>query len=117
MLLKSLSVSKSDFELGTGWSIKPEGACKGDICIPLPESSIDADSGMLNVNEVASAMNLPLAHEPQAKLWAMGPDSIGGRALSSAKAPELQLPDIDGNEFKLSSLKGKKVLVYAWAPY
>jgi cytochrome oxidase Cu insertion factor (SCO1/SenC/PrrC family) len=72
---------------------------------------------MLNVNEVASAMNLPLAHEPQAKLWAMGPDSIGGRALSSAKAPELQLPDIDGNEFKLSSLKGKKVLVYAWAPY
>lgn len=115
MLLKSLSVSKADFESGTGWSIKPEGACKGDICIPLPDASIDGDK--LNITQVASAMNLPLAHEPEAKLWALGPDSIGGRALSSAKAPEMQLPDLAGNEFKLSSLKGKKVLVYAWAPY
>jgi peroxiredoxin len=39
------------------------------------------------------------------------------RVLSSARAPELNLPDLDGNTFKLSSLKGKKVLVYAWAPY
>ena len=26
-------------------------------------------------------------------------------------------PDLDGKVFRLSSLKGKKVLVFAWAPY
>ena len=62
-------------------------------------------------------MNLPLVEAVEANLWALGPESIGGKALVTAEAPELELPDVDGNLFKLSSLKGKKVLVYAWAPY
>lgn len=113
MLLKSLEVSKAEFEAGTGWQLKPEGACKGDICIPIPEAPADK----VDVSATAKAMNLPLVAEPEANLWALGPESIGGRALLSAEAPELELPDLDGNLFKLSSLKGKKVLVYAWAPY
>ena len=117
MLLKSLSISKAEFETGTGWAIKPEGACKGDICIPLSDKAHAPESDQLDVTELSNAMNLPLAAEPGENLWALGPDSIGGRALSSASAPELSLPDLDGNTFKLSSLKGKKVLVYAWAPY
>jgi peroxiredoxin len=45
------------------------------------------------------------------------PASINSRALATAEAPELTLPDLDGNEFKLSSLRGQKVLLFAWAPY
>ena len=113
MILDSLSCTKQVFEAGTGWALKPEGACKGDVCIPLG----DIDTDPVDIRAIAQAMNLPLAEEPAAKLWALGPDSIGGRTLSSAKAPELELPDVNGENFKLSSLKGKKVLVYAWAPY
>jgi peroxiredoxin len=50
-------------------------------------------------------------------MWALGPESIGSRALSSAEAPNLRLPDLEGNEFELSSLRGQKIVVYAWAPY
>jgi hypothetical protein len=100
MLLSTLEVSKEEFETGTGWTLKPEGACKGDICIPIPNAAGDTV-------DVSAA----------AKLWAVGPESIGGRALVTAQAPELSLPDVNGNMFHLSSLKGKKVLVYAWAPY
>lgn len=113
MLLKSLTIPKAEFEDATGWTLKPEGACKNDICIPVP----NANAEMVNVSELATAMNLPLVEEPAAKLWALGPDSLGGRALSSAKAPDLTLPDRDGKPFHLSSLLGKKVLIYAWAPY
>jgi len=60
---------------------------------------------------------LSLVEDRQHGLWALGPESIGGRALTTAEAPELALPDLDGNEFRLSSLRGQKVLVYAWAPY
>jgi len=113
MILESLKIPKAKFEAATGWVLKPEGACKNDVCIPVP----NADAAEVDVEVLASAMNLPLIEEPEAQVWALGPDSLGGKVLSSAKAPELVLPDLDGNEFRLSSLLGKKVLIYAWAPY
>jgi hypothetical protein len=113
MLLKSLTISKSDFEIGTGWIIKPDGACKGDICIPIDIDNND----QIDVKRISQNMNLPLVEEAVAQLWALGPDSIGGRTLTSAEAPNLRLPDLNGKEFSLSSLRGKKVLIYAWAPY
>ncbi|MFT7133579.1 MAG: hypothetical protein ACI81O_002295 [Cyclobacteriaceae bacterium] len=113
MLLKSLTLPVADFEQGTGWKIKPEGACKGDVCIPLRGQSGDT----LDVEKLAHDMGLPLVSEASEQCWALGPDAIGGKTLATAVAPNLALPDLDGNLFSLSSLKGKKVLVYAWAPY
>jgi len=114
MLLTSNTLTRAEFERGTGWQLKPEGACKGDVCIPLPDA---LKSDQLDVDALADAMGLPLAQAPSFGLRALGPESVGSRALTSARAPELALPDLDGNVFKLSSLKGQKVLVYAWAPY
>ena len=113
MILKSLTLSKQEFQRGTGWEIKPEGACKGDICIPLMQN----DNDSVSVEQAADAIGLPLVHEPGHGIWSLGPESIGNRALVSAKTAELDLPDLDGNQFSLKSLLGKKVLVYAWAPY
>jgi hypothetical protein len=113
MLLRSLTVDRSTFETGTGWSLKPEGACKGDVCIPLTRPV----GATVDVATVAHDMGLPLVAEPAHGLWALGPESLGARALVSAEAPELTLPDVNGREFRLSSLRGQKVLLYAWAPY
>jgi hypothetical protein len=113
MLLTSLEISVPDFEQASGWQIKPEGACKGDICIPLRGQT----GPMLDVTKLASDMQLPLVAEPEESYWSLGPDAIGGKTLATAVAPALTLPDLDGNLFSLSSLRGKKVLIYAWAPY
>ena len=113
MLLRSLRISKSEFEAGTGWTLKPQGACQGDICIPLSKPAGET----VDVASIAEDIGMPLAAAPEHGLWALGPASIGSRALASAQAPELTLPDLDGNEFHLSSLRGQKVLLYAWAPY
>ncbi len=114
MLLSSLKVSRAEFERETGWSLKEEGACKGDVCIPIP----DAQKGdEVDAAALAEAMALPLVKAEGQDLWALGPESIGSRALTSAEAPDFALPDLDGNLFHLSSLRGEKVLLYAWAPY
>ena len=117
MLLRSTTISRSEFEAGTGWQLKPEGACQGDICIPLSPAASVAANGMVDVERVARDIGMPLAAAPAHGLWALGPASIKSRALTSAIAPQLRLPDLDGKEFLLSSLRGKKVLLYAWAPY
>ena len=113
MLLRSLTVSRSEFEAGTGWTLKPEGACQGHVCIPLSRPAGDT----VDVAQVAGDMGMPLVEAAEHGLWALGPAAVGSRALATAEAPDLTLPDLDGNVFRLSSLRGRKVLLYAWAPY
>ena len=106
-------MSAEDFEHGTGWAIRPEGACRGDVCVPL-RTKTDGDS--IDVTAVASALGMPIVrHSPD--LAALGPASLGGRALTTAEAPELILPDFSGQEFDLRSLRGQKVVLVAWSPY
>ena len=61
---------------------------------------------------------MPLVADAAHGLWALGPETaVTGRALTTAVAPELELPDADGNPFRLSSLRGQKVLLVAWASW
>ena len=113
MLLHSPSIPRSEFEAGTGWHLKPEGACQGHVCIALSQPAGDT----IDVARVAKDIGMPLVAAPEYGLWALGPASIGSRALASAQAPDLRLPELSGKEFRLSSLRGQKVLLYAWAPY
>jgi hypothetical protein len=109
MLTHTLDLDAAAFERGTGWAIKPEGACKGDVCVPLP-----AD---FSVGHAAERLGMAVVTDDASGWSAIGPESLGGRALVSARAPELVLSDLDGTEFRLSSLRGQKVLLVAWAPY
>ena len=33
---EDLWLSAPDVERATGWALKPEGFCKGDVCVPVP---------------------------------------------------------------------------------
>ena len=114
MILDNLRVDFAEFERHTGWAIEPRGACREDVCLPLPaNATVD---GRLDVTVVAEALNMPLVREPDNDLWALGPPA-GGHALTSARAPDLVLPDAAGQQFDLTSLRGTKVLLLAWASW
>ena len=110
MILTTASPTAAEFEAATGWEIKPDGACKGDVCVPLGAEAFD----FANVTE---RLGMAVVHDIERGLTAIGPESLHGRALATAVAPDLVLPDLDGNDFQLSSLRGQKVVVVAWAPY
>lgn len=114
MLLDSLTVDPVDFERRTGWQAKPEGLCKGDLCVPMPNGA--ADGTGLDVTVLAERLGMPLLHDDVTGVWVLGPEG-GGRALTTAVAPDLRLPDVHGEEFVLSSLRGRKVLIASWASY
>ena len=110
MIVDDLDVSAAEFAAATGWEIKSEGACKAEVCVPLGGGSFDLAT-------TAERLGMAVVHDAEEGLWAVGPESLGSRALATAVAPELVLPDFDGNEFRLSSLRGQKVVLLAWAPY
>jgi hypothetical protein len=116
MILTSSRPTVAEIEAGTGWSLKPEGACRGEICVPLPGAIVAAD-GTVDADAFAARLGMPHIHDEASGLSSLGPSSLSGHALVTAVAPELMLPDLDGNEFRLSSLLGRKVALVAWSPY
>jgi hypothetical protein len=120
VILDQLVVDGDTFTARTGWEIKREGACKGEVCVPLPDSARVAgrDGNRLDVRVVADRLGMPLVHDATHDLWALGPETaVTGRALTTAVAPDLVLPDVDGNPFSLATLRGQKVLLVAWASW
>lgn len=114
MLLTSLEPTVAEFESLTGWTAKPEGMCKGDICVPVPGAT--SAEGTLDVAVVADRLGMALVEDPTAGVWALGPES-GGRALTTAVVPDIELPELDGNPFDLAAMHGRKVLLVAWASW
>lgn len=113
MILETLEVPRAEFERRTGWALKPEGACKGEFCVPLADAGGDA----LDARVLSERLGMPLVRDERHGLWALGPETLGGRVLTTAEAPDLELPDLEGRPFRLSSLRGQKVFLWAWAPY
>jgi hypothetical protein len=117
MLFTSESVNALLFERATGWSIKPEGACKGDVCVPLPAQVRQAD-GSLSARALAERLGMAVVRGTAGDVFALGPDTaVTGRALTTAFAPDLELPTLDGEPFRLSSLRGTKVAIISWASW
>jgi hypothetical protein len=117
MITESLEVSAEELKNRTGWEIKPQGACKAEICIPLPLSSpVTTPDGLIDLEKLAQKLNMPLVRDEAAGLWGLGPEA-GGKALTTAVAPDFELPDWKGQTFRLSSLRGKKVVLVTWASW
>jgi hypothetical protein len=108
MILERLDAPPAELERRTGWTIQPEGACRGDVCVPLPEP--------FDVRELADRLGMALVHDDGHGVWALGPES-GGHALHSARLPDIVLPDRHGEDFALRSLRGTKVFMIAWASW
>jgi hypothetical protein len=108
MMLARIDAPPAELEARTGWSIKPQGACRGDTCVPLPTP--------FDVRQLAERLGMALVHDEKHDLWALGPEA-DGPTLSTPKLPDIVLPDRQGREFALRSLRGTKVFMIAWASW
>jgi len=108
-------VTTAEFAAATGWDPKPQGLCRGEVCVPAPGAR--RDDGTVDVLAAADRLGMPVVRDDLHAITAVGPGSTSGRTLSTAVAPDPTLIDRDGAPFRLSSLHGRKVLLVAWASY
>jgi len=111
-----LWMKAADAEKVTGWTLKPEGMCRDELCVPLPPSAVAGDE--VDVAAFWHKLGGPAVSNQDRDVWALGaPPDERNAALKDREAPDFTLPDIDGVPRTLSQLRGKKVFVATWASW
>jgi hypothetical protein len=123
-----LWVPLDELERSTGWTAKPEGLCRGELCVPVPaahrsewfeRSEMGDPAGRLDFAAFAAHLGHAIARDEDRGIWSFGPAADRGAAAGAGPvmAPEVRLPDLDGALHALSDYRGKKVLLYCWSSW
>jgi hypothetical protein len=105
-------------EASLGWTLKPEGLCRGEVCVPVRDRDALLKDGDIDLEAFAGVLGLPLALDVDERAAALGtPSRDRAAALDSGEAPDFALPDLDGKLHSLSDHRGKKVLLIAYASW
>ncbi len=115
-----LWISAADLEQATGWTLKPEGLCRDEVCAAVAP----VDRERLVDGEVVCASGLwkilgrAVLHDESRSVWMLGESaSDRSRNLESLEAPDFTLPDVTGKLHSLSDFRGKKVFLATWASW
>ena len=111
-----LWVPKKDLPRINGFEIKPQGACRADICIPIPRAMMRGD--LFNLTAFATRVGQKFIADPAARVWSFGEiPVVQGAYLDSRIAPDVTVPNRKGTPVRLSQFRGKKVLLVTWASW
>ena len=111
---RELWVRAADLPRINEFELKPQGACRADLCIPV---SKDLRSGEW-FNLTGFARRIKQAYANDAGVWSFGEiPVVRGDFYQSRMAPDFAVPDRKGKVVHLSDFRGKKVLVVTWASW
>jgi hypothetical protein len=112
----ALWVPKDDLPRINGFEIKPQGVCRGDVCVPVPAAM--TRGRFFNLTAFSRKIGQAVVADAGARIWSFGEiPAFQGGLLSSRRAPDFSVPDRRGRPVHLSDFRGKKVLVVTWASW
>ena len=115
-----LLIDPDDLPRINGFEVKPEGACFGDLCIPLHDDLAPTRAGRqwLDLTALADLLEQAYVSDADERVWSFAEiPAKRANMMEGAMAPELSIKDRQGNEFTLADLKGKKALIVTWSSW
>jgi peroxiredoxin len=113
-----LLVAEGDLERSTGWVLKPQGLCRGELCVPVRDRSAFGPDGWLDVAAVAAAVRHPIAADVEHAMVAIGaPAADRAASMASLEAADVRLPTVAGGDASVRDLTGRKRLVVSFASW
>jgi hypothetical protein len=101
-----------------GWEVHEGTLCNDAMCVPLPAGSPLAAGAPFDLQEIAAALDRPLALDAAEGAAYLGASARArAAALASLHAPDFTLPDLAGRLHRLADHRGKKVLLVVWASW
>jgi len=114
----SVRIAPAALREATGWELKPEGLCKGNVCVPVRDRAALADPSGVDLAAFARALDRPIAIDASERAAALGTSAAERSArMATLDAPDFELPDLHGRRHRLSHHRGKKVLLIAYASW
>ncbi len=114
-------VAPADLQRSSGWELKPQGLCRGPVCMPVPEAQrakLARADGHVNLIAFARYRGQPVVHDDSGQVWVFGqPAETRSHVADTLEAPDFALPDLAGKTHRLSDARGKKVLIASWASW
>jgi hypothetical protein len=120
---EQLWITTADLTRATRFEVKPQGVCRDELCFPLPKARQqefvrkNAGHEWFNLTAFAALVSQPVAHDAAESMWYFGLRSDQQQRLSSLRAPDFTLPDMNGKAHSLSDFRGKKVFLITWASW
>ena len=115
-----LLIRPEDLRQVSGFELKPEGACYGDLCIPIGGDLLIEQDGRnwFDLAAFAELLGQPCVADREARVWSFAEiPAKRDSTLLDARAPDIELTDRQGNVFRLADLKGKKALIVTWSSW
>jgi hypothetical protein len=110
----SLWIHSKDLPRVNEFEVKPQGACRSDVCIPLSKSLKNGE--WFNLTGFAHKIGETVVADQN--VWSLGEIPVlRGGFYNSRIAPDFAVPDRKGRVVHLSDFRGKKVLVITWASW
>ena len=111
-----LRVSPGDAKAITGWTLKPEGMCRDELCVPLGDET--RRDGKVDIAAFWRILGHPIVSDTGGEVWVLGTAADSRKAaLTGLQAPDFALPDLSGVQHRLSELRGQKVFLTTWASW
>ena len=113
-----VSVSNSVLEQATGWSLKPEGLCRDQVCVPVRNVEALINDDQVDLAEFARLVSQNIVIDAQRKVVALGEQAqIRSTEMATLGAPDFTLPDIHGRQVSFSDYNRRKRLLLAWSSW
>jgi hypothetical protein len=111
-----LWVRKGDLPRINEFELKPQGACRAEVCIPVSKEM--TRGRYFNLTAFARKIGQSFVADLDARVWSFGEiPMLRGPFVESRMAPDFVVPDRKGRPVRLSEFRGKKVLVVTWASW
>ncbi|MCU1368513.1 MAG: hypothetical protein JWN39_4152 [Ilumatobacteraceae bacterium] len=107
------------FESLTGWTLKPEGMCREDVCAPIyRKHAVLSPDGMVDLVEAAPVIGMTAVADLARGVAALGASAAArAESMTTLQAPAFTLPDMSGNPVSLHDFDRRKVLLLAWSSW
>jgi len=117
-----LRLDAAALEQATGWALKPEGLCRGDVCVPTrmwPELfADDPDAGLIDLEVFARLVGRLAAIDASEGVAVLGASADErSAALTSLDAYDFTATTVDDEPVALADFRGRKKLLVAFASW
>ena len=115
-------IAAGDLDAALGWTLKPEGLCRGDVCVPTRDQTI-GDADQLDVAMVAHTLDQPIVVDSARGVAAIGTaastriEQMATLQASAFSLPRISAGDDDGELVSLADFDRRKVLLLAWSSW